>query len=397
MLILFREGNFLPVNQKKHIPQWLRVLLLAAAVIAIYKTFDSLPALIRWTGSLLSLFTPVLIGLAVAFFLNKPSLYLEHWLQNRPNSIIKRFSRFFSLSLVYLVFLCLVIVLVWAILPMLFTSISNFLQQLPSYLELLKAKAAEWQENSGFLSDSGLLKGIRSLSLSSILPDSPNWNNPDFLRKCMEGVASFSGIVGNILLGFVFSFYMLLEKEVLLVFVQRTFRLCMSEQKYRKLCFYFHKSTYLIFRYFGGQLLDSLLVGVCAALVLFLMKIPYGFILGILFGLFNLIPYFGPLFLGIVAVLATLVSTNLTMAVWAGVFLITIQQIDANIVNPKILGNVLQISPFWVFLSVTIGGGIAGIPGMLLGVPVFAVLRLLLLDFYHARELRKSAGHHGPC
>lgn len=120
------------------------------------------------------------------------------------------------------------------------------------------------------------------------------------------------------------------------------------------------------------------------------MKIPYGFILGILFGLFNLIPYFGPLLIGFLTVLVTLVSTNLVTAIWSGILLILIQQIDANIINPKILGNVLQVSPFWVFFSVTIGGGLGGIVGMLIGVPVFAVLRLLLLDFYQVKETHKK-------
>lgn len=378
------------IKHKKQVPKWIKLLLLATAVIAIYKTFDSLPAILRWLGYLFSLFLPICIGLILCFFLNKPVLYLEHWFQRRKSNMMKKHSRIFSLIVVYLLFISLITVLVWAILPMLFSSITNFLQQLPTYLELLKTKSAEWQKNDGLLAKSGFLKGIQSLSLSSILPASPNWSDPGFLKKCLESVTNLSGVIGNILLGFVFSFYMLLEKEVLLVFLQRTFRLCMSEQRYKRVCFYFHKSTYLIFRYFGGQLLDSLIVGICSALFLSFMKIPYGFILGILFGLFNLIPYFGPLLIGLLTVLVTLVSTNLVTAIWSGILLILIQQIDANIINPKILGNVLQVSPFWVFFSVTIGGGLGGIVGMLIGVPVFAVLRLLLLDFYQVKETHKK-------
>lgn len=172
------------IKHKKQVPKWIKLLLLATAVIAIYKTFDSLPAILRWLGYLFSLFLPICIGLILCFFLNKPVLYLEHWFQRRKSNMMKKHSRIFSLIVVYLLFISLITVLVWAILPMLFSSITNFLQQLPTYLELLKTKSAEWQKNDGLLAKSGFLKGIQSLSLSSILPASPNWSDPGFLKKC---------------------------------------------------------------------------------------------------------------------------------------------------------------------------------------------------------------------
>ena len=370
----------------KRIPRWGRILLLAAAVIAIYKGFDSLPTLFHWLLAFLSLFTPVFIGLIFAFFFHRPALYLEHWLQKCPNRLIRNGSRFESLIILYLLFLGGTGAVVWAVFPVLLSSISDFLQEIPHYFTLLKEKALEWEASGGFLSQTGLVRWVQGLSLDTFIPSSFQWDDPKFLQTCFDSVINLSGIIGNLFIGIIFSFYMLLEKETLLLFVQRILRSLIKEPAFCKLRFYFHKSSHLVFRYFGGQFLDSLAVGLCSALFLILLKVPYGFVLGLLFGLFNLVPYFGPLFMGGAAILIILVSTNLTTAIWAGIFLIIVQQLDANILNPKILGSVLQISPFWILFAVTAGGIAWGIWGMLTGVPIFAILRMLLLDFLDAKE-----------
>ena len=126
-------------------------------------------------------------------------------------------------------------------------------------------------------------------------------------------------------------------------------------------------------------------------IILSLLGVPYGAVLGFLFGMFNLIPYFGPIFIFFVVILITFLSCGWVTALWAAVLLLVMQQLDANIMNPKILGTTLDISPFWVILSVTIGGDLFGVPGMLFSVPVFAVLRLFVLDYMDYREKKKKS------
>ncbi len=372
--------------------RWVRLLLLAAAVIAIYKTFDSLPVLLGWIGDLFCLLTPVLIGLAVSFFLSRPVFALEKRLGQSRCRLVQKGGRAISLALVYLLFFAAIALFIGSLLPMLVTGIGDFLQQIPSYLDLLKEKAREWNGGSGFLSHLGLWEWIEGLSFDRIAP-AIDLNNQETLRMCLDSVMNVSSVIGNILLGFVFSIYMLWEREMLISFVQRVLRLCLRESVYHKVSLYFHKSNAMVFRYFGGQLLDGLIVGVCGAIALAVLGVPYGVILGLLFGLFNLIPYFGPIFMGVAAVVITLLSTDWTTAIWAAALLLIIQQVDANILNPKILGSALHISPFWVFFAVTLGGGLFGIFGMLVSVPVFAVLRLFVLDYLSDRERKKGRKH----
>ena len=111
------------------------------------------------------------------------------------------------------------------------------------------------------------------------------------------------------------------------------------------------------------------------------MNVKYAVLLGFVIGLFNMIPYFGAIIAVIIAIGVTLLTGGIPQAIWLAIVIIILQQIDANIINPKIVGDSLKISPILVMFAVTVGGAYFGVLGMFLAVPIVAVIKILLNDY----------------
>ena len=127
-------------------------------------------------------------------------------------------------------------------------------------------------------------------------------------------------------------------------------------------------------------------MGILTSIVMNIMGIEYATLLGIMIGLFNVIPYFGAIAAVIIAAVITLFTGGVTTALWMPIVVIIVQQIDANIINPRILGNSLNVSPILVIFSTTLGGAYFGVLGMFLGVPIAALIKIFVLDFVNQRN-----------
>ena len=124
---------------------------------------------------------------------------------------------------------------------------------------------------------------------------------------------------------------------------------------------------------------------------MWIMGIKYAPLLGFMIGLFNMIPYFGAIIAVIIATLITLITGGLSQAIWMVIVVTILQQIDANIINPKIVGDSLKISPLLVIFAVTLGGAYFGVLGMFLGVPIIAVIKILLNDYIEYKNRIKQS------
>ena len=137
-------------------------------------------------------------------------------------------------------------------------------------------------------------------------------------------------------------------------------------------------------------LLDALCVGVVVSIGLALFRVPYAVLMGMALGLLNIIPYFGAIIGGIGIALVTLLTTNIYTAVGVIIYIIVIQQIDANIVQPRIIGDSMGLRPFYVLLGITFFGGLFGFWGILLGPPLMGVIQMILRDIYSRRAKNKK-------
>ena len=153
---------------------------------------------------------------------------------------------------------------------------------------------------------------------------------------------------------------------------------------------YVHNSNYIFFKFISGQLIDAVVVGILVTVAMSIIGVKYSILLGFIIGLFNIIPYFGAIVAVGLSILITVITGGLSKAFWMALIVIILQQIDSNIINPKIIGDSLEISPLLVIIAVTVGGAYFGVLGMFLAVPVAAVFKIIINDWIEAKKEKSS-------
>ena len=142
------------------------------------------------------------------------------------------------------------------------------------------------------------------------------------------------------------------------------------------------RSAHIFYSYIYSQLIDSAIVSVLMTIVFVIIGLPYALLLGILMGLCNIIPYFGSIIGGVGVVLVTLISSgDILKAVIASICIIVVQQLDANLIQPRIVAESVGLKPIYVLLAIMIGSGLFGFVGILISVPVMAVIRMLIVEY----------------
>ena len=182
----------------------------------------------------------------------------------------------------------------------------------------------------------------------------------------------------------------LLQRKYIKEFLKKLGKSMFAESAYTRLSKYFTTSNKILLDFIYCQIIDAIIIGILVSIALTIIGVKYSILLGFFIGLFNIIPYFGAIIAIAVAVLITVFTGGVQQALIMAVTVIILQQIDANIINPKILGDGLKISPILVIFAVTIGGEFFGVIGMFLSVPVIAILKLLIVDFIEIREKKKK-------
>ena len=153
-----------------------------------------------------------------------------------------------------------------------------------------------------------------------------------------------------------------------------------KEETCTKLGKYFRNGNEIFFKFLTSQMIDALIVGIVVSIAMLILNVKYAVLLGFLIGLFNLIPFFGAIIAVGIAIIVTLLTDGIGKAIAMAIVVIILQQIDANIINPKIVGNSLEISQLLVIFAVTIGGAYFGVLGMFLAVPVMTVIKMVIED-----------------
>ena len=151
-----------------------------------------------------------------------------------------------------------------------------------------------------------------------------------------------------------------------------------------------HNSNQIFFKFISGQLIDAVVVGILVTIAMSIIGVKYSILLGFMIGLFNIIPYFGAIVAVGLSILITIITGGLSQAFWMALVVIILQQIDSNIINPKIIGDSLEISPLLVIIAVTIGGAYFGVLGMFLAVPIAAVFKIIINDWIEAKKEKVS-------
>lgn len=183
----------------------------------------------------------------------------------------------------------------------------------------------------------------------------------------------------NWLLAVVVAFYLLQDKEKILVFFKRLLKYILKGERYEKTSALGRQVDSILSGYIRGEIIDAIIITILTSGALILIRLDFAVIIGIIAGTFNLIPYFGPIVGLVLAVFIGILDANPMKAVYGAIAILIIQQIDGWFIVPKIVGDCVKLHPIVVLLAILIGGNLFGLIGMLIAVPVAALIRLLLV------------------
>lgn len=359
--------------------KWFYWFTLGVAIVIVYKVLDNFTGIGEWVSGLIKVIKPFLMAILLAYLLYIPSRKIEKIYSK--NKKLKKKARGLAVATTYILVVLIVALLMKILIPMLSDSIMDLAAHLPGYYENAITYINELPEDN-FLRNDIVQNAIAKLQQIDIAKISDLDNLTMYLEKVI-GIAS--GIF-SIFVTTVVSIYILLERTEIIKFIKRLNSSIFSEKKCATINRYFEKGNEIFFKYISGQVLDAIVVAIVMSIALSIMGVKYSLLLGFLIGLFNLIPYFGAIIAVIVACLITIFTGGFTQAIWVAIVLIVLQQIDANIINPKILKDALEISKILIIFSITVGGAYFGVLGMFLGVPVIAVIKMMIDDYIERNE-----------
>lgn len=366
---------------KKKIP-YIEFLPIIIITMILFNLLGNINLITKSVSIILSYVTSFIWAFGIAFLINPLMVYFE-----------KKFkmSRGLSLLLVYLIVLGFIILLITIVTPTIIYSIRDLLNSLPDYFNGVQDTIESLLRKSRSLDNEALRTTIEKYlsNLNNYLFSILNPSINKGLNAVLTRAVTFTSSMVKIIFGFIVSIYMLKDKEIFIKNIKAMLYALLKEEKADDLIIFGREVNIIFSKYIIGKFIDSLIIGVMCFVGLSLLKVPYSPLLSLIVGITNMIPYFGP-FIGMIpATLITMLSSP-TLAFWVLVFIIILQQFDGWYLGPKILGSQVGLSPFWIILAITLGGGLFGVLGMFLGTPVVALIKMLLDRFISKRLKTKN-------
>ena len=367
-------------NKKEKIRKWSYWFLLGLALIVVYMCFNNFTAVTDVIGNFLGVVAPFFVGIFIAYILYMPCRKFEMFFRKRKIKLLKRKARTFSIITVYLIIVLILVVLFSVIFPVVWDSVTDFVSNIQSYYETAIDRYNSLPQNSILKSEqvNSFIDSIKHLDIREY------FNFDRIMEYISSAISAVTGIV-DVFVAVIVSIYVLAERGKILTFVKRFAEAIFKERTYKNIDKYYKHSNEIFFKFVASQFLDAVVVGILVTIAMTIMGIKYAPLLGFFIGLFNMIPFVGAIIAVGISAIITLITGGLSQAIWMLIVVIILQQIDANIINPKIVGKSLKISPLLVLLAVTIGGAYFGILGMFLAVPVIAIIKILIEDFVDYR------------
>ena len=375
---------------KNHWKKWMYWFMLGLSMIIIYKIFDNFTEVTEVLGKFFTILRPFFIGIFIAYLLYVPCKKIEDAYKQSKNKIIKKVARRLSIITLYIIVLLLIVILFNVILPVVIESVKDLVNNIQGYFEIAIS-------NYNRLPEDSVLKG-------ELVKDTiNNIQNIDIkqyfqLDKLMSYVISAYNIVTSlfdVFVSIVVSIYVLSERDDILKFLKKCACAMFKEKTYKNMDKYFNNSNEIFFKFIASQFLDAVVVGVLVTIAMSIMGIKYAPLLGFFIGLFNMIPYVGAIIAVAISAVITLITGGLSQAIWMLIVVIVLQQIDANIINPNIIGQSLKVSPLLVIFAITVGGAYFGMLGMFLAVPVIAIVKIIIEDYVDLKLKRKKKMEQG--
>lgn len=360
-----------------------RIKELIVFTLVILVVLWKFPVVVDILKFLLNIIFPFLLGAAIAFVLNVPMHFLEDKIfksgKMQEKKLLKRLARPLSLVLTILLVIGVIVLVMFVVIPELGATILALGKSIQDFIP----KVQKWCEEL-FVNNKEIMAWANSLDmdwdkvLDSVIGFFKNGAG-NMLDSTMSAARNIVSGVTTFAIAFVFACYILLQKERLYVQVKKILYAYIPEKRVQKIlsvC----SLTYKTFSSFlAGQCLEALILGMMFLVVMTIIRLPYALLIGVLIAFTALIPIFGAFIGCVVGAFLILMVDPMKAVLFVIVFLI-LQQIEGNLIYPKVVGNSVGLPSIWVLAAVSIGGSLMGVVGMLVFIPMVSVLYALLRE-----------------
>lgn len=354
-------------------------------VISFYFALLRIDALKAWFSEVSALLSPFIIGIVIAFLLDKPMMLCEKALLKIHCK--KGISRTIS-AILALIFGILVVVLFFALIgPQLLDSMISLLEQAPGMIETFYNMIMDFLKNHDF--NTAFITNMLGADFITNTIGTITSTITQTIPQLLALGNKVTDIVLNTLLGLIAGLYIMLEKEMFMQALKRCTYAFLKKETADYLTRFANITGRVFNDFILGKALDSLIIGVLTYFLMNLLNMPYALLLSTIVGITNMIPVFGP-FIGAIPGIFILMVLDFKMGIYFALLILAIQQFDGNILGPMILGDRLGLPSLAILFSVTIGGGIFGIVGMFIGVPTFAVIYIAVKEVVDAKLKQKN-------
>ena len=363
---------------------WKDCLKIGVSIFVLYLCIHLWPGAVSLAGALLGASAPLILGCAIAYVVNiLMSFYEEHWFTTgKYAAAAQKFRRPACLVLAFATVIALVVLIVALIVPQLVSCVQILLSEIPGAM----TRAVEFVHSLNIVPQD-LIAPLMMVDWQSKLLV--------ILRTLTSGVGNVMGAVISTvsslfsalvtgLLAVIFAIYVLLSREDLKRQFGKLLKRFLPPKWQGRVCYAMHTLDDCFHRYIVGQCLEAVIIGVLCALGMMLLRLPYATMIGALVGFTALIPVAGA-YIGAGVGAFMILTVDPFQALIFLVFLVVLQQLEGNLIYPKVVGSSLGLPGIWVLAAVTVGGGLMGIGGMLLGVPLAAAAFRMLRDDVNSR------------
>ena len=365
-------------NNKKNYIYWMFAIFGAIALnVALFFLIFRFKEFGGVIGKIMAILKPMIYGAAIAYLLKPVCNTYEHKLNERLPSKLKKMSKALAITGSMLTMCIIVYLLLIIIIPQVVNSVTSLINTLPdklnyaaSWLEetlkedtvvanyitenyiMLKDKAIEWMSNELIPNMQNIQNILAGVSIQI-------WNSVMFLK--------------NLLIGLIIAVYLLASRKKFAVQGKMVLYSIVKTKWADKILTELKYADNTFVGFINGKILDSAIIGVICYVCCLIFKFPNAMLVSVIVGVTNIVPFFGPFIGAIPSALLIFIESPLK-SLWFLIFIVALQQVDGNIIGPKILGNSTGLSSFWVLFSILVFGGLWGFVGMVIGVPLFAVI-----------------------
>ena len=381
-MILFNKKN-----NNEYYKLFITLFLTLLCCILVYFAIDNISLVFGFISKLFKILMPVIAGVIIAFLFNPIVSRLEkNFNRNKKIKKKKNLGRILGILCTYVTLVILLFLAIKFLVPGLLNSITIMINNFPFYLdtfsEWVRDICNKYNITPTFLDE--YVSDINSIIKKIIVP-----NIDIIINNLAAGISGVISFIINFLISIIISVYLIYDKENYAKGIDNLLKAYCSKKLYNKII----KIAKEIYRVLGGfmvaKLIDSLLIGLLTFVILAIFKFPYYLLIAFVIGITNIIPFFGP-FIGAIPCTILLLMINPAKALEFVIIIFLIQQFDGNILGPKLIGDKIGMKSFWVLFSIILFGGLFGVPGMILAVPIFACIYEAISSNVNSRLKKKN-------